>query len=86
MVRTFLSLVALIALIGAQPMPLNAAQASQRKGSARSAAKPSVVGTININTASATDLEGLPGIGAKTAQRIVDTARKTGRSRRSKSS
>ena len=77
MVRTLLSVVALIALIGAQPIPANA-QATQRKSSARSAAKPAVVGTININTASASDLEALPGIGAKTAARIVEYRQKNG--------
>jgi len=78
MVRMLLSLVALVALVGVQPLPVNAAKASQRKGSARSAAKPPVAGTVNINTASATDLEGLPGIGAKTAQRIVEYRQKNG--------
>ena len=33
---------------------------------------------VNINTASATDLEGLPGIGAKTAARIVEYRQKNG--------
>ena len=33
---------------------------------------------VNLNTASATDLEGLPGIGAKTAARIVEYRQKNG--------
>ncbi len=78
MVRTLLSLVALVVFFGAQPLVVNAAQAPQRKASARTTAKAPVVGTININTASATDLEGLPGIGAKTAQRIVEYRQKNG--------
>lgn len=78
MSRTLLSLVALIALFAAQPRPAVAGQASPRKSSARAAAKPPIVGTVNINTASAADLEGLPGIGAKTAQRIVDYRQKNG--------
>ena len=36
------------------------------------------VGVVNINTASATDLEALPGIGAKTAARIVEYRQKNG--------
>lgn len=78
MSRTLLSLVALVALFAVQPQPAVAGQASPRKSSARAAAKPAIVGTININTASATDLEGLPGIGAKTAQRIVEYRQKNG--------
>ena len=35
-------------------------------------------GRININTAPATDLESLPGIGAKTAERIVEYRQKNG--------
>lgn len=34
--------------------------------------------TVNINTASAAQLEELPGIGAKTAQRIVEFRQKNG--------
>ena len=46
---------------------------------ARSASTKAVTtGIVNINTASATDLEGLPGIGAKTAARIVDYRQKNG--------
>jgi competence protein ComEA len=78
MFRTLLSLVALTALLVAPPQSVSAGQAPQRKSSARSAAKPPITGTININTASATDLEGLPGIGAKTAQRIVEYRQKNG--------
>jgi competence protein ComEA len=33
---------------------------------------------VNLNTASATQLESLPGIGAKTAQRIVEYRQKNG--------
>ena len=33
---------------------------------------------VNLNTASAAELEGLPGIGAKTAQRILEYRQKSG--------
>src|SRR5262249_59714827 len=53
-------------------------EAAQSTGSARAAAKPAVAGPININTAPASDLETLPGIGAKTAERIVEYRQKNG--------
>ena len=67
MFRTVLSLVAVAFLITALPSP---AAAAQSKASARSAAKPASSATVNLNTASAVELEGLPGIGAKTAALI----------------
>jgi competence protein ComEA len=43
------------------------------------AAKPAVpAGVLNINTASASELDALPGIGAKTAARIVEYRQKNG--------
>ena len=74
MVRTLLSIIAVTAFLGAQSIPAAAQDASR----ARSAAKPAVTGTVNINTASATDLETLPGIGAKTAARIIEYRQKNG--------
>jgi competence protein ComEA len=52
------------------------AQTSQP--STHAAAKPAASGIVNLNTASAADLEGLPGIGAKTAARIVEYRQKNG--------
>jgi competence protein ComEA len=40
------------------------------------AAKPS--GIVNINSAGATELESLPGVGAKTAARIIEYRQKNG--------
>jgi len=60
----------LVALVAAQP--LAAAQ------SARGSAKPPSTAVVNINTATAADLEALPGIGAKTAARIVEYRQKNG--------
>ncbi len=75
MFRTALSIVAVASLLAALPSSSAAAQA---KASSRSAAKPSTSATVNLNTASAVDLEGLPGIGAKTAARIVEYRQKNG--------
>jgi competence protein ComEA len=43
-----------------------------------SAKSTTTTGIVNINTASAADLEGLPGIGAKTAARIIEYRQKNG--------
>ena len=49
---------------------------SRAKGDTAAAAKAGVV--VNLNTATAADLEQLPGIGAKVAARIVDYRTKKG--------
>ena len=73
--RTFLSLVAAAFLVSTHPP---AAAAAQRTAAPRSGAKPAVTSIINLNTASAIDLEALPGIGAKTAALIVEYRQKNG--------
>jgi competence protein ComEA len=75
MFRTALSIVAVASLLAALP---STAAAAQRKASSRAAAKPSTTVTVNLNTASAVDFEALPGIGAKTAARIVEYRQKNG--------
>jgi competence protein ComEA len=42
------------------------------------AAKPAAAAVVNINTATAAEFEALPGIGAKTAARIVEYRQKNG--------
>ncbi len=73
--RTFLSLIAVALLATAQPP---AAGAAQQNSSPRGPAKPAVTGVVNINTASATEIVALPGIGAKTAARIIEYRQKNG--------
>ena len=75
MVRTVLSLVVLSCLLCAFS---SAPAAAQSKAPARTVAKPASTAIVNLNTASASDLEGLPGIGAKTAARIVEYRQKNG--------
>jgi comEA protein len=74
MLRTLLSIVAIASLVIAQPQRA----AAQGKPSGRSSAKPAATGTININAASVAELRTLPGIGAKTAERIVEYRQKNG--------
>jgi len=75
MFRHVLSLVVVSCLLGAFS---SASLAAQSKTPARPAAKPDSTAIVNLNTASASDLEGLPGIGAKTAARIVEYRQKNG--------
>ena len=56
-----------------------AASAAQSKPATRtSATKPTAGKPVNINTASAAELDALPGIGAKTAALIVEYRQKNG--------
>ena len=70
MLRLLGSIVAVSSLIAAHPF----AQAASPAKSAD--ARPAVV--VNLNTATSLELETLPGIGAKTAARIVDYRQKKG--------
>jgi competence protein ComEA len=82
MFRHVLSLVALAALCAAHPSTVSAAQSApaQSAPASRAASKPAAgaAAVVNINTASAAEIEGLPGIGAKTAARIIEYRQKNG--------
>jgi len=75
MFRTVLSIAAVVFLAGALPSAAAPGQTSTR---AQSASKPSLTTIVNINTASASELDALPGIGAKTAALIVEYRQKNG--------
>ncbi len=64
--------VALATLVASHPQPASAQTPNRDAGKATSG------GVVNINTAAAADFEGLPGIGAKTAARIVEYRQKNG--------
>ena len=72
MIRRYLSVV-LVAILATAQLVIASPQSAGSRG-----AKPALTAAININTASATDLEKLPGIGAKTAGRIIEYRQKNG--------
>lgn len=72
MIRTLASLVALVSLFAVHPQ----AQTTPRQPAAPAATKPLVV--VNLNSATLQELETLPGVGAKTAERIIDYRTKKG--------
>jgi competence protein ComEA len=76
MVRTGLSIACAAMLVLAHA----ATSAAQSKPAAppRSAAKPAAGAVVNINTASAAEFTALPGIGEKTAARIIEYRQKNG--------
>ena len=77
MFRTLLTVVALVSLAGAAS-PAHAVQgppAAPPRQAAKPVASPAVV---NINTASAAELDALPGVGSKTAALIIEYRQKNG--------
>ena len=72
MLRALFPITALTVLLTAVPVPALA----QAKAAAVPKAASSAV--VNINTATAAELDSLPGIGAKTAARIVEYRQKNG--------
>src|SRR5262245_55347002 len=75
MFRSVLTIVALAWLVASAPSALVSAQS---KSATPAALKAPSTAVVNINTASAAELDALPGIGAKTAARIVEYRQKNG--------
>lgn len=74
MMRIVLSVAAAALLYVVQPVTASA----QTKAPARAAKPAPATGVVNINTASATEIATLPGIGDKMAARIVEYRQKNG--------
>jgi competence protein ComEA len=62
----------LVSLFAFAPLAVFAQEAAPTRASARD------VGIVNLNTASQTELESLPGIGPRTAERILEYRQKNG--------
>jgi competence protein ComEA len=77
MVRLVLSLAMFVVLVSAAPS-LAGQTAKSADATHAAAAKPAAATVVNINTATAADFEALPGIGAKTAARIIEYRQKNG--------
>ena len=75
MFRTALTLAIVAAAIAASPV---VASAQDKPAASKAAAKAPSTAPVNINTASAAEFEGLPGIGATMAARIVEYRQKNG--------
>jgi competence protein ComEA len=71
----------LLAVFAMAAIPVAAQQAAAEKPAkpaAANAAKPSAAALINLNTATQAQLESLPGLGAKVAERILEYRQKNG--------
>jgi competence protein ComEA len=75
MFRSVLTIVTLAWLVASVPSSVAFAQS---KSATPAASKAAPAAVVNINTASAAELDALPGIGAKTAARIVEYRQKNG--------
>ena len=64
-----------VLMVLALTVPMGAAQQSTERPSA---AKETMASPVNLNTATVAQLESLPGIGARTAERIVEYRQKNG--------
>ena len=75
MFRHCLPVLVLVSLFAAAP---HASAQSASRSSARTSTAATSAAIVNINTASAAELDALPGIGAKMAERIVEYRQKNG--------
>ena len=75
MLRTLLSIVALSAFAIS---PSDPAAGAQAPAAGAATARPQSAQIVNLNTATTKDLETLPGIGARTAARILEYRQKNG--------
>jgi competence protein ComEA len=79
--RFMFALVILVAILIAGPSassPLAAQAAKAAKAGSSSKARATAANPVNLNSASAAQLQTLPGVGASAAQRIVDYRQKNG--------
>jgi len=78
MVSRLFALVARRAALGVGVLALLVVSPSYVRAQAPAASLEKAAPVINLNTASAADLENLPGVGAKMAERIVEYRQKNG--------
>ncbi len=78
MVSRLFALVARRAALGVGVLALLVVSPSYVRAQAPAASVEKAAPVINLNTASAADLENLPGVGAKMAERIVEYRQKNG--------
>ena len=74
MLRYVMTIAAVASLLATVPSVAASAQGKP----AAAPSKPAPTAPININTATASDFEALPGVGATTAARIVEYRQKNG--------
>ena len=78
MVSRLFALVARRTALGVGVLALLVVSPSHVRAQAPAASVEKAAPVINLNTASAADLESLPGVGAKMAERIVEYRQKNG--------